>query len=78
MLRFGRQTQAPWASQFGAVATTVAATMHRMAFAWLGDFAVAATADNLGDVGGSRRRTAVLVRAVGDAVGACGGFGCLW
>ena len=36
------------------------------------DFAVAGTGVTLGDVGGSRGRTEVLARAVGDAVGACG------
>ena len=37
------------------VATTVAATTNRMASASLGDFAVAVTAVNIGDVGRLRR-----------------------
>ena len=58
-LRFGMQRQAPWASQFEVLATVVAAITERMASAWLGDFAVAATAGNIGDIGGRRRRTMV-------------------
>ena len=60
--------QAPWASQFEAVATVVATTTNEMASAWLGDFAVTATVINLSDVGRSRRRTVVLTRVVGDAM----------
>ena len=73
LLRFVRLMQVPWAS-FGVVAAAVAATTDRTACAWLGDFAVAATVVNRGDAGGSRRRTAVLARAVGDAMGARGVF----
>ena len=58
-LRFETQRQAPWASQFEVVAPVVAATTDRMASAWLDDFTVAATAGNIGDVGGRRRRTVV-------------------
>ena len=43
----------------GVVATAVAATTDRMASASLGDFAVAVTAINIGDVGGRRRRMVV-------------------
>ena len=43
------------------VATAVAATTDRMAFSSLGDFAVAVTAVNIGDVGGRRRRMVVKV-----------------
>ena len=43
------------------VATVVAATTDRMASASLGDFAVAVTAVNIGDVGGRRRRMVVYV-----------------
>ena len=53
------ERQAPWASQFEVVATVVAATTYRVASASFGDFAVAATAGNMGDVGGRRRRTVV-------------------
>ena len=59
--------QAPWESQFGVVATVVVVTTDRM-----GDIAVAATAVNLGGVGGSLTRTAALDWAVGGAVGTCG------
>ena len=58
-LRFGTQRQASRAPQFEVVATVVAATTDRMASAWLGEFAVAATAGNICDVGGRRRRTVV-------------------
>ena len=43
------------------VATAVAATTGRMASASLGDFDVAATAVNIGDVGGRRRGMVVWV-----------------
>ena len=51
--------QAPWASQFEVAATAVTAATNGMRHlsAWMGDFAVAATAINLGDLVGSRRRT---------------------
>ena len=58
-LRFEAQRQVPWASQFKTVATAVAAIAVKVASALLGDFAVAATAGNIGDVGGRRGRTAV-------------------
>ena len=41
------------------VATAIAATTDRMAFASLGDFAVAVTTVNIGDVGDRRRRMVV-------------------
>ena len=41
------------------VATAIAATTDRMASASLGDFDVAVTAVNIGDVGGRRRRMVV-------------------
>ena len=47
------------------VATAVAATTDRMASASLGDFAVADTAVNIGDVDGSRRRM-VVYAVVGE------------
>ena len=77
-VRFERLMQARWAPEFGVVATVVAATTDGMAFAWLDDFAVATTAVSLDYVDGSKRRTAVLARAVGDAVGACGVFAVGW
>ena len=43
------------------LASAVAATTDRMASASLGDFAVAVTAVNIGDVGGSRRIMVVRV-----------------
>ena len=73
-LSLGRQIQAAWALQFEVAATVVAATPDRMPSAWLSKLAVAAIAVNLGDVGGSRRRSVVLARAASDAVGACGVF----
>ena len=54
-LRFGTRRQAPWASQFEVIATVVAVTTDRVVSAWLGDFAFAATAGNIGDVGDRRR-----------------------
>ena len=56
------------------IATAVAATTDTMAFIWLGNFEVAAIAVNLSDVCGNRRRTAILARAIADAVSACGVF----
>ena len=38
----------------------------------MGDFAVGATVVSLGDIGGNQRSTAILARAAGDLVGACG------
>ena len=73
-LRFVKQMQASWASQFGW--SRPPSRPLRMASAPLGDFAAAVTACNIGDVGGSRRRTVVLTRGVGGAGGsACGVFG---
>ena len=56
-LWFRTQTQALWASQFEVA--VVAATTNGIASARLGNFAVAATAVNLGDLGGRRIRTVV-------------------
>ena len=58
-LRFGAQMQAPWTPQLEVVANVIAATTNGMVAAWLGDFAVAVAAVNLGDAGGSQGRTVV-------------------
>ena len=50
------------------VATVVATTTVMVVAGRQGDFAVAAAAVNLGDVAGSRRRTAVVARVVGGGV----------
>ena len=58
------------------VATVVAPTTVAVA---LDDFTVAAAVDNLEDVAGSRRRTAVVARGVGGGtVGACVGVLAGW